>query len=221
MAEPYKADYQANSIVIPRLYFRTILKRVARHRLYLLTGEVSASLPKFYPLPPASLSGTFHASPITNLLEVRPMIKQYLLALYGPEEPIVFPRKSDHNSFLIRHLGRPPANARPDKGSGSTIEIALPFTQLKNLASHNYLGYHDRIAFRQELEREFVYNYHLFVREKMREGMERKTATLQFMEMHNITEDELTYSAFYRDFNRMLKKRRLTAVKRDIKIRST
>ena len=148
-------------------------------------------------------------SPITILLEVRPMIKQYLLALYGPEEPIMFPRKSDHNSFLIRHLGRPPENSRQVFRQEGCIEIALPYTKLKNLESHNYLGFHDRIAFRQEIEREFVYNYHVFIREKMRQGEDRKVATIMFMELHNIREEDLSFFAFYRDFNRMLNKRRI------------
>ncbi|MHC1707406.1 MAG: hypothetical protein AB9842_07780 [Bacteroidales bacterium] len=147
---------------------------------------------------------------MTVILEMKPYLKQYLLALYGPQEPIMFPRKSDHNSFLIRHLGRPPANSRPTRKTEDSIEIALPFTQLKNLMANNYLSVNDRKAFRRELEREFVYNFHLFIRERMREGMERKLATIEFMEVHNIREEDLSYAAFYRNFNRMLNKRRLT-----------
>ena len=147
---------------------------------------------------------------MTIILEVKPILRQYLLSIYGPQEPIAFPRRSDFNSFLIRHIGRPPENARHVKETGCTIEIAIPYTRLKNPESHNYLGFHDRIALRREIEREFIYNYHLFIREKMREGTERKIATLEFMEKHKISEDELTYSAFYRNFNRMLQKNRIS-----------
>lgn len=150
-------------------------------------------------------------TPMTVILEVKPYLRQYLLSIYGPQEPIVFPRRSDFNSFLIRHIGRPPENARHVKETGPVIEIAIPYTRLKNPESHNYLGFNDRVALRREIEREFIYNYHLFVREKMREGMERKIATLMFMDAHKITEDELTYSAFYRNFNRMLQKSRINA----------
>ncbi len=169
-------------------------------------------------------------SQVTLLLKVPKYIKNYLISLYG-QEPVFFPKKSDYNAFLLRNLTRPPVNNRPDffcnlAGSckfestwcenyirSNYLEIAIPYSEFKNIDANNYLGRDARKIFRREIERHFVYDFHTFIREQIRQGIERRIATINFMELHNIMEDDLSFSAFYRDFNRMLKKRRLITCK--------
>jgi len=169
-------------------------------------------------------------SQVTLLLKVPKYIKNYLISLYG-QEPVFFPKKSDYNAFLLRKLTRPPVNNRPDffcnlAGSckfeslscdryirNNYLEIAVPYSEFKNIDANNYLGRDPRHILRREIERHFIYDFHNFIREQMREGIERRIATITFMGKHNILEDDLSFSAFYRDFNRMLQKRRLTSCK--------
>lgn len=171
-------------------------------------------------------------SALTIFLKVPKYIKRYLITLYGPQEPIFFPRKSDYNTFILASLERPTIKNRPqffcriindcsfhseelcsDFNRDNFIEISVPFSKFKNLDSFNYFARRHHRHLRAEIERHFVYDYRTFIREKIREGHERKTATLMFMEQYEIMEDDLTFSAFYRDFNRMLQKRRLSSCK--------
>ena len=141
---------------------------------------------------------------------MRSHIISYLKTLYGPEEPISFPKKSDYNAFLVKKLGLPPRDFRLDCSNMKKIAIQPPETNLKDLFANNYLGFHDQIAFRRIVERDFISDFHAFVNQKITEGWNRKMGTIMFMELNNIVDDELSYSAFYRDFNRLLFKRRST-----------
>ena len=152
-------------------------------------------------------------APVTILLDVKPYLKSYLLTLYGPSEPIRFPRRHCLNTFLIRHLGPPPAGSFPKASRAGKVEIALPYSRAKNVLYNHYLSEHDEEALRKELEREFVYDYRCYIKEKMRAGISRKEATELFMEVYNIRDEYLSFSALYRDFSRMLQKRRLTSAK--------
>lgn len=153
-------------------------------------------------------------SPFTILLDVKPHIKNYLLTLYGPTEPITFPKKSDYNNMLVRLLNPPPGDEyTPNFSRLEKIEIYLPHTNRKCLESSNYLSRDDAKKLRLEIDWDFYSDYRAFIRRKMNEGINRKEAIVLFMEVCNIQDEHLSFSAFYRDYNRQLKRRRLTFCK--------
>ena len=153
-------------------------------------------------------------SQFTVLLEVKPYIKSYLLTLYGPREPIAFPKKSDYNKILIDKIGLTPKEGfKPDFKRLGKVEIVLPQTNRKNLQCQTYLSEEDREMLRKEIDQDFYSDCRAFIREKMRDGMSRKDATTLFMEVFNIQDEYLSFSSFYRDYNRQLQRRRLSFCK--------
>jgi hypothetical protein len=133
----------------------------------------------------------------------------YLKTLYGPKEPISFHKRSDYNTFLIRKLGRPPSNFKLKKELKPEITILLPETCLKDLNANNHLSIKDEKDFRKIIARDFIADYHAYIDLQFSKGKTRKEATIMFMNLFNIREEELGFWALYRDYNRMLQKRRL------------
>lgn len=145
----------------------------------------------------------------TILLEVKSHIKSYLTALYGPSEPIQFPKRHLYNAFLIKKVGKPPAGVKIDFSRANKIEIQPPDTNLRDMIANNYLGERDQIEFRKIIERDFSLDFIMFIETKLHEGFTRKVSTLMFMNLYKISEDDISFSAFYRDYDRKKEKRRV------------
>ncbi|MHC1707501.1 MAG: hypothetical protein AB9842_08265 [Bacteroidales bacterium] len=157
-------------------------------------------------------------SQITVIIKIDPHLKAYLVKLYGPE-PIVFPRKHRFNNVLIRLLDKPARNsAHYFIRDYNTVEIVLPYNDVKNINCYNYLGFHNQIEFRKAVWIDFISDFEEFVIEYKLKNLERKEAILKFMEFFNISEEGITFDAFYRYFSRMQKKhrqRKLTAMSKE------
>lgn len=154
-------------------------------------------------------------SRISVLVEVKPYIKAYLCTLYG-SQPVCFPRKSMYNRFLIQKIVRRPDNAAIDLDRDGKIEILLPFNPVKNVYTYNYIGRDEQEKLRKMFKDDFTIDFREFIKEKLRDGWNRKEATILFMKAFNIAEDDISFSAFYRDYSRQLQKKRLTYCESDI-----
>lgn len=148
-------------------------------------------------------------SQVSVLVEVKSYIKSYLQTLYGGE-PVIFPRKSMYNRFMLQKVVRRPANAKIDFDRAGKIEILLPYNAIKNVQVYNYLGRDEAENLRKMFKDDFTIDFREFIKERLRDNWNRKEATLMFMDAYNISEDDISFAAFYRDYSRQLRKRRLT-----------
>ncbi|MFZ4705438.1 MAG: hypothetical protein ACOYMF_05465 [Bacteroidales bacterium] len=148
-------------------------------------------------------------SPVTFLMEVKPYIKSYLLTLYGPSEPILFPKKSNYCRFIHQNIQKRPPDAHVDFNREGKVEIQLYYNEFKNILHYNYIGKEGAKKLRNIIKAEFTQDFRDFIKLKIDNGWSRKEATIMFMTLYNISEDDISFSAFYRDYSRQLQKRRL------------
>ena len=149
-------------------------------------------------------------TPITVSIEVPAYLKNYLLALYGPEEPIKFKNRSVYNRFLIQNTGPWPEQiTKKNLVKAGNIDVILPWNMFKDPAKCNYIGWEDQKRFRAEIIADFKSDFFAFIKEKMGEGFLRKDATILFMNTYNISDSDLSFDAFYRNFNRKMAIRRI------------
>lgn len=145
-------------------------------------------------------------SPVSVLIPIKSHHKAYLTTLYGTE-PIAFPKKHIFNRFLIQHIHTRPLDVLPDVDREGKIEIFLPYNPCKNVRVHNYLSRESMEDFRKLINWEFSIDFREFIRAKIEDGFKRKDATLLFMDLYKISEDDISFSAFYRDYSRQIRKR--------------
>lgn len=145
-------------------------------------------------------------SDVTVLIEIKPYLKKYLLKVYGGEEckePIRFPKGNDYNRMLVHALQKPPKDFKPCFDRLNTIEVVLPYNNLKNIRTFNYLSREDKIKFRKEVDADFTADYKKYISDTMKsENLNRKEATILCIKMYDINENEITFDAFYKNIYR-------------------
>jgi hypothetical protein len=144
-------------------------------------------------------------SDITTAIEIKSYLKKYLVKVYGPE-PICFPKNHDYNRLFVRLLQKPPSDYKPEPPSDKCIaQIMLPFNNLKNIRVYNYLSRESQIIIRKEIDADFMLDYKKYIEKTMIEQkVTRKEATLLCMKMYEISETEITFDAFYKNFYRKM-----------------
>ena len=83
-------------------------------------------------------------------IKVKSYLKKYLIKLYG-DEPVKFPQRHNYNRFLIQRLSKTGKHFfKKINDKSDYIEIMLPFNELKDIRSYNYLSEENKIAFRKD-----------------------------------------------------------------------
>lgn len=146
---------------------------------------------------------------ITINIEIKPHFKKYLIANYG-QEPIKFPYKHNYNRFIVLNLIKPPKDFKLLQNNECSVSIVLPKNNLHDITSYNYLSERDKIIFREEIEQDFWRDVKEYINKQQREEkLNLKKAVILLMKMYNISENELTFDAIYKHFQREKKKRSL------------
>lgn len=153
-------------------------------------------------------------SPIHVYIEVPAWMKKYIIfqSEYN-SEPVIFHNKHIYNRLLINLISnRPDIKILPKPKekyiNNDIVKIRLPFNNIKDVYFYNKLSNRNKIEFRNQVKLDFLYQYMTEIRKKTIQGMERKKATEEFLEMININEDELKYESLYRKFTRYINKRK-------------
>ncbi len=150
----------------------------------------------------------------TISLELPSYLKNYLLKLYGPQEPIRFKQRSLYNRLLLKYAGSwPTVMTRYHLMRKNELKIFMPASPGRHPKRYSYLSKDDACFIRSEISMDFMSDYISFVKHKMRKGLLRSEATILFMETYNISDSDLSYDAFYRYFSRREKKRKPYACK--------
>ena len=145
----------------------------------------------------------------TIRIKVKSYLKKYLIKLYGPE-PIKFPKNHYYNRFIVLRLKKPGKYFYEKIDDPSNyIEIMLPYNNLKNVVSYNYLSHESKIELRKEFLKDFRADFSKFISDKISEGFNRSDATILLMNYYDLDDDDITFDAFYRKFSREQRKRRL------------
>jgi len=145
---------------------------------------------------------------VTTLIPLKSHHIAYLNSLYG-KQPMTFPKKNVFSRFFLTRLNVPPLDYYPDTVRYGTLEILLPYNIIKDVRTYNYLSLESKEFFRKLVSIEFQLDFQGFCRLKISQGFTRKAATILFMNLYNIQDDDLSFSAFYRDYSRKLHTRRL------------
>jgi hypothetical protein len=140
-------------------------------------------------------------SPICVYIEMPSYLKKYLISQSeNRKEPLEFIPEHDYSLLLTRlTTNRPVENISHQE---STIKIRLPFNRGKDVYFYNKIGINKRKYFREQVRLDFYYDFRLFIKERMMAGIQRKIAIEQFFNLHGITEDDIKYESFYRNFTR-------------------
>jgi hypothetical protein len=142
------------------------------------------------------------ASNVIIRLECEPYLIKFLEKLYGPS-PVNFPRKSNFNCILDVFLERtPPDFTRPDFGSRN-LDIHLPFFELKDVRSYNYLSPTKEKIFIKEIWKYFKITYRGDIAKYIVLGLDRKDALDLFIEKYDLSQD--CWDFLEKDFQRYLK----------------
>ena len=133
---------------------------------------------------------------------------KFLETLYGPS-PINFPKNSHFINILDLFLEKPPLNHKqPDYGSKS-LEIQLPFLEVKDVRSYNFLSETKQRIFRQELWKFFRIQFTSEISKCICLKIYRKDAIELFMEKYNLPIDstDMLEKAYQRFVKMPVKKR--------------
>lgn len=145
---------------------------------------------------------------ITIKIEVKSYIKKYLVKVYG-EEPIMFPKKSHYNRLIVMNIQKTPEDYKHESFNNKcSVEIILPYNNLRDIRSYNYLSRDNVMALRKEFREEFEHDYKKCIDKAMRdEKLNRKDATILCMKNYNISDSDITFDAFYKSvWRRMLQR---------------
>ena len=142
-------------------------------------------------------------------------LKKYLISESENEkEPLCFPPKHDYNILLVRLMSNYPS--KPSPHHVNRVKIQLPFNQIKDVYFYNRLSDDSRRLFREHVQRDLYYDFRLFLKELSQAGIQRKIALEKFFLLHGITEDDIKYESFYRNYTRYIKKLRATYSESDL-----
>jgi len=137
-------------------------------------------------------------------------LKKYLISQSeNGKEPLEFSPKHDYCRLLSNLTVNYPVE--PVDTSKNTVKIRLPFNRIKDVYFYNKIGYHNRIEFREQIRVDFYYDFRLFIKDRIMCNIQRKIAIEQFFQLHKITEDDLKFESFYRNYTRFNKKRLLNS----------
>ncbi len=147
-------------------------------------------------------------SPISVYIEMPEYFKKYLLAVSeNKQEPVEFTPKHDYYKLLSNLCVNYPVH--PVDRTKNVIKIKLPFNRIKDVYFYNKLGEEAREFFRAQVKRDLYYDFRVFLKDSIMSGMQRKVAIEKFFLAHNITEDDIQYDSFYRNYSRYLAKKRI------------
>lgn len=159
------------------------------------------------------------SSSILVTIEIKPYLQKYLIAKSANNQnPVQFPRRHAYNIMLINlvsnynSLKAIPVNDRQNvleyfRGSSqpdADIGIILPFSRKKDVRSYNYLSIAAKTEFRKEVRLDFNYEFTRFLVRNLKAGQQRLDICKSFLEMYNISEDELKIESLYRYSSRLL-----------------
>jgi hypothetical protein len=133
-------------------------------------------------------------------------LKKYLLSQSeNHNEPIEFIPEHDYSLLLTRLTTNRPVESI--EKNEATVKIKLPFNRGKDVYFYNKIGINKRKYFREQVRLDFYYDFRLFLKERIMAGIQRNIATEQFFELHGITEDDIKFESFYRNYTRYIDKK--------------
>ncbi|MDF1550854.1 MAG: hypothetical protein P1P88_23730 [Bacteroidales bacterium] len=146
-------------------------------------------------------------SPISVYIEMPEYLKKYLISESTTKvEPLSFAPKHDYNILLTRLISN--YRSKPADHHVNRVKIQLPFNAIKNVYFYNNLSAESRRVFREQIQRDMYYDFRVFLKDMILAGEQQKIALEKFFLLHGITEDDLKYESFYRNFTRFIEKRR-------------
>ncbi|MEI7723459.1 MAG: hypothetical protein WCK09_00285 [Bacteroidota bacterium] len=144
------------------------------------------------------------ASNIIIRVRCEPYLIRFLETLYGGS-PISFPKNSNFNAILDVFLDKPPLGHHdPDHGE-NTLAIQLPYFELKDIRSYNYLTETKQRIFIKEIWKFFKITYRQDIAKCVVMGLDRKDAIELFIEKYDLPLD--CWDSLEKDFQRYLKLR--------------
>jgi len=161
-------------------------------------------------------------SEVTVRIKVPAYIKKYMLAQsVNQTEPAEFPPKHIYNISLVQkssnynYLKYIPIAERDNVyeyfyhvshqlPTFEYITIALPFHEIKDPRSFNYLGRVSKYSFVKEVKEDFYFELTRFLIKRLKQNVQRKDAIVEFLEFYKITEDDLKLESIYRQTTRIL-----------------
>ncbi len=150
------------------------------------------------------------SSPISVFIEMPVYLQKYLTAIsINKKQPLQFRNKHDYNRLLINIVSNR-TDIKPPDYNKPGIKILLPFSKIKDIYFYNKISTENRELFRKTVKADLLYDFRLFIKEMIRIGINRKDALELFFLSLNITEDDIKYESFYRQYTRYNKKRNIT-----------
>lgn len=140
-------------------------------------------------------------SPISVKIEMPVYLKKYLIGQsMNKQEPLEFSTEHDYSLLLVKLASN--RTAERIKQDENTVKIRLPFNRGKDVYFYNNIGFNRRVFFREQVRLDFYYEFRTYLKKRIMEGIERKIAIEEFFERYKITEDDVKYESFYRNFTR-------------------
>lgn len=140
-------------------------------------------------------------SPISVKIEMPVYLKKYLIGQsVNKQEPLEFSTEHDYSLLLVKLASNRPAERI--KHGENTVKIHLPFNRGKDVYFYNNIGINRRKYFREQVRLDFYYEFRTFLKSRIMAGIERKIAIEEFFEKYKITEDDVKFESFYRNFTR-------------------
>ena len=156
---------------------------------------------------------------ITVDIEIKPYLRKFLISKSQNKAiPLIFPRRHFYNFSLLTKVTNyasldvlPVEDRqnvidffRPCMCDPNHITIVLPFNNVKNIKSYNYLSMKAKTEFRNEVKTHFNLDFIRFMMTHMNKGLERTMICENFKSLHDISEDELKTDSLYRHSSRLL-----------------
>jgi hypothetical protein len=144
------------------------------------------------------------ASDVIIRVHCEPYLVRFLETLYGTS-PISFPKNSNFNMLLDVFLEKPPLGYQEFVDGEKNLQIRLPYFEVKDIRSYNYLSPTKQRIFAKEVWKFFKITFRQEIAKCIVIGLDRKDAIELFVEKYNLSQD--CWDALEKDFQRYLKLR--------------
>lgn len=158
-------------------------------------------------------------SPYIIKIKIQPYIKKYLIAhSENKEEPLSFgclhtygdqiiellSNYNSHSYFSIHEKKNIEAYFNRRWIGGEWLQIRLPYNRSKNIRCYNYFSLYAQREFIARVKVDFYQDLYKFLKYSVVDGVRRKEVLQYFLDLYNITEDDIKFESIYRQSSRML-----------------
>ena len=136
----------------------------------------------------------------TIKVKLQPILKDFLISIYGSNQPFVFPKNDRITDILQLLLDKTPKNYCPQVPEEEYIEITVPPFQFKSLLKQDdlymycYLSPKKEKEFVRKIQNDFLFSLVDFANHAMTKGLSRYDVVSLFIEKYELKSDSRTRS---------------------------